>query len=1096
MSVVIGTLTIDLKANTASFSQSMDKMAQLSAKSANDIKRSLEKIAVAGIAMAAAIATGTVALIKSSIDTAAALTRAAQAAGTTTERMSELNYAAKLNGISLETVTKGLEKLAQSSFKAQNGNVQLQRIFARLGVSYVDSSGHLKDSGVMMQDVAVKLAHMADGAGKTAIEMTLFGKGGAVLTAMLDEYGAKQAEVNEEAHRFGLVLSTSTGEIAVKAHADLEKLKSVFEGMGFSLMAETLPALEELLNKLVQLASAGNLQDLAKSFGGEVTKAIRFMGDALAFAVAHAHALKIALEALVAIQAGKIAIPIVADLATGGIAKAGEGVSRLAVSMLGLGRVLPQLTAFGSWVKYTTGFLKLMASEEGVAAAATYVLDGALALINIPLTLAVAAIAGITYACYKFRDAMFTLGGTTYELRDIWNAAWIVIGKALSWVGGEFLKLVNVMRNAWASFMAWFAGSAIVGMFKKWFGEALSWAAGILGKLTPKWAIDALDQAKAEREAKTTPTAPPPSARKAALPAADTSGLGKQSTDDPTGKLLADLQEKVAESALVVAASGMEEEAQRKVTAQNKASQEILKLGQEIAKQTHSQTKDYASLVNAATQAIIRQDNAQLSDNEAKAKLNDIIGVGSRATALSISQSGLMIEALNKGTDAVARQCALDEAWNELRAKGGSLDQVLARSAELYSAALAKENEEIAANVIGLTQELTSRKLVTAATLGTIDAQRAAAQAAKLAVLDKQIADAPEAMKKGLNDERTALVALSNAEYAETDAREALSLLSPYEQYLRETDALEHAVKALKDMENGQLSYGQQLQVAARQQDLFNKMIDQTVDNMLRQDSAMAGVDAFFLNMEKQAKTAASIVYDALNSTFTKLSTSLTSLITGGKADFGKMFKDIGKEMLDSSLKSGMQKGLGALAKSGVLGKLGSGVLGDLAAGKADGSKNSPFWVKMAEGGFGAGGLGEDAGNLGGGSGGGDGEDSSGSGSGGGFMGILGKLFGAFVTPHATGGGVSPGSAYLVGEQGPEILSGASGNITSAAASQRMLSGSSGGATVSYSIDARGTDPALTEQRTRQAIVAAHASAIDSSIRASAEQVKRVPARR
>ena len=52
MSIVVGTLTIDLKANTASFSQSMDKMSQLSAKSANDIKRSLEKIGTAGLALA------------------------------------------------------------------------------------------------------------------------------------------------------------------------------------------------------------------------------------------------------------------------------------------------------------------------------------------------------------------------------------------------------------------------------------------------------------------------------------------------------------------------------------------------------------------------------------------------------------------------------------------------------------------------------------------------------------------------------------------------------------------------------------------------------------------------------------------------------------------------------------------------------------------------------------------------------------------------------------------------------------------------------------------------------------------------------------
>jgi len=282
------------------------------------------------------------------------------------------------------------------------------------------------------------------------------------------------------------------------------------------------------------------------------------------------------------------------------------------------------------------------------------------------------------------------------------------------------------------------------------------------------------------------------------------------------------------------------------------------------------------------------------------------------------------------------------------------------------------------------------------------------------------------------------------------------------------------------------------MEVNARQQELFNKMVDRTVDDLLRQDSAMAGVDAFFLNMEKQAETASKIIYDALNSTFTKLSTNLTSLITGGKADFGKMFKDIGKEMLDSSLKSGMQRGLGALAKSGVLGKGMSGILGDAVAGKADGSKNSPFYVKMADGGFGSG-PGGDVGNLGEGSGGGDGDDDSGSGGGGLnklFAGLLGSLI-----PHASGGAMSPDSAYLVGEQGPEIMSGASGNITSNAGSQRMLSESTGAAAY-YTIDARGTDPALTEQRTRQAIIAAHGSAINRSLQAGAEHDKRVPARR
>src|SRR2546430_4973006 len=204
MSIIVGTLVIDLKANTASFSGSMDKMSHLSAKTANDVKRSLEKIAAAGLAMGAAIATGTAAMITKSLDAADALGKEAQAAGTTAESLSVLNYAAGLSNVSTETLVKGLEKLSQAMFKAQNGNVQMERIFARLNITTQDANGHLKDSGVVMEQLAVKFAGMQDGAGKTALAMAVFGKGGAAMIPFLNQYGAEQERVNDEAHRFGL----------------------------------------------------------------------------------------------------------------------------------------------------------------------------------------------------------------------------------------------------------------------------------------------------------------------------------------------------------------------------------------------------------------------------------------------------------------------------------------------------------------------------------------------------------------------------------------------------------------------------------------------------------------------------------------------------------------------------------------------------------------------------------------------------------------------------------------------------------------------------------------------------------------------------
>jgi Phage integrase family len=79
------------------------------------------------------------------------------------------------------------------------------------------------------------------------------------------------------------------------------------------------------------------------------------------------------------------------------------------------------------------------------------------------------------------------------------------------------------------------------------------------------------------------------------------------------------------ESKQTLAAAGMEEEAQRKVVAAaNKADNEIMKLGMEIAKQRNKVTNDYPSLVDATTQATIRSTEATLSDEAANKKLLDL----------------------------------------------------------------------------------------------------------------------------------------------------------------------------------------------------------------------------------------------------------------------------------------------------------------------------------------------------------------------------------------------------------------------------------------------------------------------------------------
>jgi hypothetical protein len=109
------------------------------------------------------------------------------------------------------------------------------------------------------------------------------------------------------------------------------------------------------------------------------------------------------------------------------------------------------------------------------------------------------------------------------------------------------------------------------------------------------------------------------------------------------------------------------------------------------------------------------------------------------------------------------------------------------------------------------------------------------------------------------------------------------------------------------------------------------------------------------------------------------------------------------------------------------------------------------------------------------------------NGGGGGWGGFLSGLVGVFGGKRAEGSSVDPGKTYLVGESGPELWTPSSmGSITP---NNKLGMGTA----VYYNIDARGTDPVLTEQRTRSAIIAAHQSAVVTSIRSEREREQRVP---
>jgi hypothetical protein len=91
---------------------------------------------------------------------------------------------------------------------------------------------------------------------------------------------------------------------------------------------------------------------------------------------------------------------------------------------------------------------------------------------------------------------------------------------------------------------------------------------------------------------------------------------------------------------------------------------------------------------------------------------------------------------------------------------------------------------------------------------------------------------------------------------------------------------------------------------------------------------------------------------------------------------------------------------------------------------------------------------------------------------------------------RASGGAVSAGSAYVVGERGPETFYPmTSGTVLDHESARRAFGGAGGGNT--YIMDNRGTDPVMAEQRTNSGIMAAHSSAVGLSVQVNHDRTWR-----
>ena len=244
-----------------------------------------DTVAAVGAAMAAAAAAAAAAIVsagKALADFAVSgaayaddLLTMSTVTGMSTEKLQELQYAADLVDVSVDTITGSMKKNLASMSKAQKGNEATAAAYEKLGVAVTDANGNLRDDETVYWELINALGQVEDETQRDILAMELLGKSASDLNPLIEAGADKMAELAEDAHKAGYVLGDETLGAFGEFDDQLRKLDKGAEAAKNAMGTILLPVLTDL---------AGNGVDLLGQFTNGILDAngdISKMGEVI-----------------------------------------------------------------------------------------------------------------------------------------------------------------------------------------------------------------------------------------------------------------------------------------------------------------------------------------------------------------------------------------------------------------------------------------------------------------------------------------------------------------------------------------------------------------------------------------------------------------------------------------------------------------------------------------------------------------------------------------------------------------------------------------------------------------------------------------------
>lgn len=197
---------------------------------------------------------------KNAIELGDQINKAAVRAGVTTEALSQLAYAAKLNGVEMEALVKSLQFMQKGIVEAALGTGEAKRAFDLMGVSVKEVSG--LSTQRQLEFFANKIAGIQNPAQQAYVVTKLFGEAGLALLPLLNQ-GAKGIRAfTDEADRLGLTFNQEQLDKLTEAKDSIDRMKSSFDALAVSLTALVAGPLASFFDDITAFLSGDKLKKL------------------------------------------------------------------------------------------------------------------------------------------------------------------------------------------------------------------------------------------------------------------------------------------------------------------------------------------------------------------------------------------------------------------------------------------------------------------------------------------------------------------------------------------------------------------------------------------------------------------------------------------------------------------------------------------------------------------------------------------------------------------------------------------------------------------------------------------------------------------